>query len=212
MGGSAPRGRGHSPATPGSRKNASTPCLDGEKQVTVSGGDQTRVFLVSGGAELTLKKLTVANGSADFGGGIHNAGTLEVSNSTFSENSAANGGGGIRNFDTATLRNTIVAYSPSGGNCSGTITDGGYNIDDGTTCGFSEANNSQPSTDPRLDPDGLQKNGGPTKTIALEKGSPAIDAIPKRTNGCGEEIREDQRGVKRPQGKGCDIGAFERKK
>jgi hypothetical protein len=58
-----------------------------------------------------------------------------------------------------------VANSP-GGNCFGTITDGGYNIDDGTTCGFSAANNSMPSTDPLLDPKGLQNNGGPTQTIS----------------------------------------------
>jgi hypothetical protein len=68
-----------------------------------------------------------------------------------------------------------------------------------------------PSTDPLLDPKGLQNNGGPTQTIKLIKGSPAIDAIPKGTNGCGTEIKTDQRGVKRPQGKGCDIGAFEKK-
>jgi hypothetical protein len=111
------------------------------------------------------------------------------------------------------IRNTIVANSPSGGNCrslnNAPITDGGYNIDDGTTCGFSAANNSKPSTNPLLDPDGLQRNGGPTKTIALLEDSPAIDAIPESTNGCGTTITIDQRGVPRAQGAGCDIGAFE---
>jgi hypothetical protein len=43
------------------------------------------------------------------------------------------------------------------------------------------------------------------------KGSPAINAIPKATNGCGTEVKTDQRGVSRPQGKKCDIGAFEKK-
>jgi hypothetical protein len=42
-------------------------------------------------------------------------------------------------------------------------------------------------------------------------GSPALNAIPKATNGCGTEIKTDQRGVKRPQGNKCDIGAFEKK-
>ena len=42
-------------------------------------------------------------------------------------------------------------------------------------------------------------------------GSPAINAIPKATNGCGTEVKTDQRGVKRPQGSGCDTGAFEKK-
>jgi hypothetical protein len=57
----------------------------------------------------------------------------------------------------------------------------------------------------------LQKNGGPTQTIKLLPGSPAVSVIPKGTNGCGTEIKTDQRGVKRPQGPGCDIGAFEKK-
>ncbi len=65
-----------------------------------------------------------------------------------------------------------------------------------------------PSTDPLLDT-GLKNNGGPTQTIALLTGSPAIDAIPQGTNGCGTSIPTDQRGVNRPQGTGCDIGAYE---
>ena len=60
-----------------------------------------------------------------------------------------------------------------------------------------------------LDPAGLKDNGGPTRTIALELGRPAIDAIPTAANGCGTSIASDQRGVGRPQGSGCDLGAFE---
>src|SRR5262249_27175160 len=60
-----------------------------------------------------------------------------------------------------------------------------------------------------LDPAGLKDNGGPTRTIALELGSPAIDAIPTAANGCGTSIASDQRGGGRPQGAGCDLGAFE---
>ena len=112
-----------------------------------------------------------------------------------------------------TLKNTIVANSPAGGNCrneGGTLTDGGYNIDDDNSCGLSTANNSMPSTNPLL-ASSLANNGGPTKTIALLKGSPAINAIPQATNGCGTDVTKDQRGVSRPQGEGCDIGAFEKK-
>jgi predicted outer membrane repeat protein len=182
----------------------------------VSGNHAVRVFEENRVAKLTLARLRVADGSAgfgDFGSGIRNRGTLTVTNSTFSGNSAQGSGGGIYNNQaTMTLRNTIVANSHSGGNCGGVITDGGYNIDDGTTCGFSEANNSQPSTNPLLDPNGLQNNGSPTQTIKLLKNSPAIDAIPEGTNGCGTEITTDQRGVSRPQGKKCDIGAYEKEK
>jgi hypothetical protein len=109
--------------------------------------------------------------------------------------------------------NTIVAGQTAGGNCSiaggGLISDGGYNIEDGTSCGFSTATHSLSNTNPMLDPAGLQDNGGPTATIALLTGSPAIDAIPTGANGCGTTLTTDQRGITRPQGAGCDIGAFE---
>ena len=87
----------------------------------------------------------------------------------------------------------------------GNITDGGNNIEDGDTCGFSETT-SLSNTDPILDPAGLQDNGGPTQTIALLSGSPAIDA--------GDDTAcpsADQRGISRPQGSNCDIGAYENK-
>ncbi len=56
--------------------------------------------------------------------------------------------------------------------------------------------------DPKLDT--LADNGGPTKTMALLAGSPAIDAGNSET--C---TAADQRGVTRPQGESCDIGAYE---
>ena len=128
-------------------------------------------------------------------------------------------GSGIRNASgPTTLKNTIVANGPSsGGNCSGTITDDGYNLDSGTSCGFQGTDPTKHSlftTDPLLDTNGLQDNGGPTKTIALQPNSPAIDAIPDTngsTNpGCDEAgVTTDQRGVERPQGPACDIGAYE---
>jgi CSLREA domain-containing protein len=146
------------------------------------------------------------------GGGIYNLeGTATLTNSTFSGNSASDAGGGIYNSDdgTANLSNTILANSPSGGNCSngGTLNDQGYNIEDGTSCSFSEANNSMPSTEPLLGE--LANNGGPTQTHALEPRSPAINAIPSATNGCATTIATDQRRVKRPQGGKCEIGSFE---
>jgi hypothetical protein len=146
------------------------------------------------------------------GGGIANVfGTLTVSNSTFSKNGARIGPGGIRNDrGKVTLKNTIVANSTNGKNCSTRIIDGSFNIDDGTSCSFSAANHSLPSTNPKF-ASSLANNGGPTKTIALLKRSPAINAIPKTKNGCGTKITTDQRGVKRPQGKRCDIGAFEKR-
>jgi hypothetical protein len=150
-------------------------------------------------------------------GGITANGSVMITQSTVTNNIALGRAwmaGGILVGGTATLRNTIVAdnllQEPGlTSNCSGSISDGGYNIEDETTCGFSEANQSHPNTDPLLDPAGLQDNGGPTPTIALLPGSPAVDAIPVGTAGCGTTVTTDQRGVNRPQGPGCDIGAFE---
>ena len=92
------------------------------------------------------------------------------------------------------------ALRGQGGSCSGTIADGGYDIDDGTTCGFSSANHSLSNANPRLDPHGLQSNGGPTQTVAVLAASPAVDAIPPGAIGCGTDITTDQRGQHRPQG------------
>src|SRR5207253_2355473 len=78
-------------------------------------------------------------------------------------------------------------------------------LDSGTSCGFSTPLGSLVSTNPQLGP--LQSNGGPTQTMALPLQSAAVDAIPAALNGCTGS--SDQRGVARPQGAGCDIGAFE---
>lgn len=169
--------------------------------------------------------------STGYGGGIANTMMLAVKNSTFSDNNAAYGGG-VANIArdsnpnepfgvAATLSNTIImADNAQSGNCfEGTyplpnpaplpfesFTDGGYNTDSGTSCGFSEDTGSISNTDPLLDPAGLQDNGGPTETIALLPDSPAVDLG-------GQEVcpppQTDQRGVERPQGEACDSGAFE---
>jgi hypothetical protein len=156
--------------------------------------------------------------SAAVGGISNSGGTLTLTSGTISGNSVSepNGGftppvAGVSNFfgGTLTIANSLIALQTGGPNCYGPTSDAGYNLDDGTSCGFSGANHSLSSTDPLLDPAGLKDNGGPTQTIALLPGSPAIDAISSGANGCGTTITTDQRGVSRPQGSGCDIGAFE---
>lgn len=83
----------------------------------------------------------------------------------------------------------------------------------GNATGAFNQTGDQLSADPKLG--ALADNGGPTRTHALLSGSPAMDAIPQGTNGCGTTFAEDQRGVDRPQGGGangtaaCDIGPFE---
>jgi len=76
-----------------------------------------------------------------------------------------------------------------------------HNISGDGSCMFTDAGSKQ-NTDPLLG--GLQNNGGETDTLALQPGSPAIDA--GTNDGCPGT---DQRGVTRPQGSSCDVGAFE---
>jgi len=194
--------------------------------VTVSGSTFTANRAASGAGGgilntadggLAVTNSTFAGNAAGSGGAILNTGGagVVVSYSTLFQNRAnQGGGGGILNDPsggTATVRATILAGSPpgQGGSCSGTIADGGYDIDDGTTCGFSSANHSVSNANPRLDPHGLQSNGGPTQTVAVLAASPAVDAIPPGALGCGTDVTSDQRGTHRPQGPRCDSGAFE---
>src|SRR5215469_11597574 len=75
------------------------------------------------------------------------------------------------------------------------------------------ATGSLNNTDPLLDPAGLANNGGPTQTIALVLGSPAIDAIPldSCTDQMGNPLKADQREFPRTDAgeQVCDIGAYE---
>ena len=201
--------------------------IDGSGQnVVLSGGGAVGVFVVKPGVTLNLNKLTVADGKADSGGGILNdggtvtvsnstfsgnsagygggivndGGTVTVSNSTFSGNSAEVGGGIETSSGTATLENTLVANSPAGGNCSGTITDGGGNLS------YGDATCPGVNGDPKLGP--LQANGGPTQTMALGAGSAARDAADDAICAAPPVNNLDQRGVARPQGAHCDIGAL----
>jgi CSLREA domain-containing protein len=159
---------------------------------------------------LTLNNSTVSGNTASGnGGGIGNyEGMVNISNSTLYSNTATSGGGIYNDAGIVGVKNTIVANN-TGDNCSGTITNNGYNIDSGTSCGWGSASGSMSNTDPKLD--NLADNGGPTWTHALLLGSPAINEIPYQTNGCGTDYTTDQRGYDRPHpaGGSCDIGAFE---
>jgi hypothetical protein len=86
--------------------DASTTIIDG-------GGGKT-VIVVLGGAQVFLSKLTIRNGSASYGGGIYNAGTLGISDCTVSGNTASGfdaSGGGIYN-----VGRLAVGYSTVTGN------------------------------------------------------------------------------------------------
>jgi hypothetical protein len=211
--------------------SAATTIIDG-------GGVSTVVTISGGSSDVTLSKLTIQNGNTYDGGGISNFGILMVENSIISRNIAVSPGsitqgGGISAsgatinnstisgnsasyggdiYGSATLQNSIVANSSSGGNCSGTMTSDGYNLSSDSTCNFNSTGDLN-NTDPKLGP--LQNNGGPTQTQALLPGSPAIDA--GNPGGCtdsqGHLLKTDQRGAPRPDKEdtgGCDMGAYER--
>ena len=194
------------------------------------------------GALTITKSILSANFAGRFGGGIRNNGTLTISSSTLSGNSIAGVGGGIFNYagttltinnstlsgnsaggragsiynysGTAILQNSIVANSSNGGNCYGTMTSNGYNLSSDDTCNFNNGGDLN-NTNPKLGQ--LGNYGGPTQTIPLLSGSPAIDTGNPSgcTDGHGHLLKTDQRGKPRPDKEdtsGCDRGAYERQK
>lgn len=170
---------------------------------TFSGNSATTGGGILTSGSNTISNSTFSGNSATNGGGsYHGIGSVTVTNSTFSGNSATNGGGiGIASGTTLTLKNTIAANSPSGGNCSGWTYDGGGNLSypDATCPGI--------NSDPVLG--SLRDNGGPTQTMALLPGSAAVDAARDYICRADPVNNRDQRGIARPQGTHCDIGAYE---
>src|SRR5207247_1739399 len=88
-----------------------------------------------------------------------------------------------------------------GPNFSGPIIDGGHNISSDASGSFTDPF-SLNNTDPMLGP--LTNNGGSTLTMAPLPGSRAIDGGDSAA--CPST---DQRGVVRPYGLDCDVGAVE---
>jgi hypothetical protein len=90
---------------------------------------------------------------------------------------------------------------------AGGFLSGGHNLVSDDSCGFA-ATGDQEMVDALLGP--LADNGGPTLTHLPSPVSPAVGAVPDGTAGICTGGRTDQRGVVRPQGVGCDVGAIER--
>ena len=136
-------------------------------------------------------------GDGGDGGGLGAGATTSVAFSTFNANTAGPGGAGGLNVDlsfaspgaagvgSAIAGQATLARTIATGTCSGALADGGSNLG-GTGCPGSHA------------APGLSAAGTPGA------GSPAIDAAP--VAGCPGT---DLAGTARPQGVGCDIGAFE---
>ena len=125
------------------------------------------------------------------------------------------GGTGGFGFGNPSVDGVDASAGPDGGvDCRGSsLTSSGYNlISVGNGCTFvggPDATDQVGTLVFPVDPlvAALADNGGSTQTHALKGASPAVDAIPIGDASC---TGTDQRGVTRPQGDGCDIGAFER--
>lgn len=186
------------------------------------------------GDTVSVTNSTVAGNSASDGGGLASAsGHTTIAFSTITDNTAVGtapmlarmspadekwgyggnieqGGGGTFSID-----NSIVARgtAPAAGgfaDCGGTgITSTGHNLFDDTADGGAQCGaGSSDLVTGVLGLGTLADNGGPTHTEALQAGSPAIDAAADAA--CAAETgAADQRGVARPQGAHCDIGAYE---
>ena len=167
------------------------------------------VFTTSGG-----------NGGNAFGGGMAGLANCAATNLTLSGNivvpgfavtngtyAAQNGiygstyGGSIANTGGVfQIVNSILSGGTSN-NTYGVITDLGHNLSSDATPAWTSGT-SLNNTDALLLP--LANNGGPTLTMALKVGSPALN-----TADCASAPATDQRGYPRPSGPGCDIGAWE---
>lgn len=202
------------------------------------GNDNTGgAITVQGGNALVTGSLFYNNTASFSGGGIYSNGTVVVANSTFFGNAGQQGsalyddvghgmtvinstvagsiipgdGSAVRVItDTMTIRNSIVANGSPGNDC--THFNGSVDIQDSLigdgSCGVTTGVNGNLTGDPMLG--GLSANGGPTLTLALLPGSPAIDAGDDALCGDPDSVAGvDQRGVTRPQGAHCDMGAFE---
>ncbi len=191
----------------GMNNRASSPALTkvnfSENSATNYGGGIYNSF----GSSPSLTNVTFNHNSAAGGGGLYNdSSTPTLTNVTLSSNSAG-GGGGVYNYQSnVQIRNTVfwgntaTAVSPQLHNNASTPVINDSVIQNGCPVGSTCSNII--SADPLL---GVYANhGGYTDTIPLLEGSSAIDKGNDAT--CADT---DQRGVARPQGTQCDIGAYE---
>jgi len=141
------------------------------------------------------------------GSAIYTFTGVDLSYDTIAGNTGSPALGGALSIIGTILDNTV--------NCAGNVavTDDGANLtynvaqqaaaDAAGVCGTTPLVNG----DPKLG--SLANNGGPTQTMALLAGSPAIHVTGSCTDVFENAVTTDQRGLPRPQGKGCSIGAFE---
>jgi hypothetical protein len=193
-------------------------CTIADNQASDTGGS-AHGGGISVNSESTIINTTIFNNQAENdGGGLYINDTVFVNNLTVANNVAGGEGGGIFNNDTLTFSNSIISGNTDTGgapdclNASTMLSSGPNLIQDQTGCDI-DGDPSQIINDDPLLASALADNGGPgigrdganpTLTLALEDGSPALEA--------GDNVScaaTDQRGTSRPQGTDCDLGAYE---
>jgi hypothetical protein len=154
------------------------------------------------------------NTAGSLGGGLAGVGDVTLVYSTIAGNTAPTGANIDDNGGALTSFGSVLALPVTGQNCNGfsSTASHGFNLEDdgAATCGFSTATNDlAPGTNAGLD--ALGSNGGPGPTRLPQSGSALLDAIPAAS--CQSDgaagVTTDERGISRPQGAGCDIGAVE---
>jgi CSLREA domain-containing protein len=178
---------------------------------------------------LNVRNSTISGNTASFGAAITvnespivfpgTDVTVNLTNTTITNNTdgALRGGGSTvrglligTGLPTVNVRNAIIANNQSG-NCATSmeaqeVNSLGNNVDSDNSCEFDQPSD-HPGEDALLGP--LQDNGGLTLTHALRPGSPAVNAGDNPTCAAEPVNNRDQRGIPRPKGGTCDIGAFE---
>jgi hypothetical protein len=189
----------------GGRLSLQSSTVDGNTAGDAGGG----VFNFQVADTLILQSTITGNTSAAPGGGIIVVGGIELRYATIVANSAPIASNLFYNQDRQiVLFGSVIATPGDGPNCflvNVPITS--YNFSDDGSCQLADPTDSASGGDPRLG--SLQNNGGVTPTLLPAIDSPLIDRIPadELAEVCGGE---DQRGVLRPVGAGCDIGSVER--
>jgi hypothetical protein len=179
------------------------------------------------------------NTASSSGGGVWADQTVDATNSTIIDNTAGTSGGGLVVVNTSItllyvtlVGNTapaganlqvqpggdaLVSFGSVVGNAQGggsdcdiapgaVTTSQGYNFSSDASCGFGGGPGDVVAAgDPLVGP--LGNNGGPTQTMLPQPGSPLIDKVDCAA--APEVVPTDQRGVPRPQGGSCEIGAVE---
>ena len=181
---------------------------------TISGntGEQDGGGIFNNSGAVAVTDSTFSANTAYYGGAIYNNGTLSATNSTISGNAANDVGGGIDAQSSVTLANTIVAGDTCSGSpdVSGPVT-ANYSLIQSTTGATISGSNNLLNQGAGLG--SLGNYGGPTQTIPLLPGSPAIGtgSVALAVGPNGQALTTDQRGPGYPStvGGSIDLGAVE---